>query len=45
MTIGFIPSAAVGALQEPTTHMGFVGGDGWVMSQDYVMAVLSLLSS
>jgi hypothetical protein len=34
MTSGFIPTAAVVALEELTTHMDFAGGDGWMMSQD-----------
>jgi len=32
------------ALSESTTHMDFGGGDGWVMSQDHAMHVLSPLS-
>jgi hypothetical protein len=41
MAVCLIPTAAVVALEESTTQMGFGGGDGWAMSQDYAMYVLS----
>jgi hypothetical protein len=41
MPMVLIPTAAVVALEESTTHMDSGGGDGWVMSQDYAMHVLS----
>src|SRR3954466_6023 len=41
MAIVLIPTAAVVALEEATTHVGVGGGDGWAMCQDYAMRVLS----
>jgi hypothetical protein len=41
ITIGLIPTAAVVALSESTTQTDFGGGDGWVMSHDHTMHVLS----
>jgi hypothetical protein len=35
MTSRLIRTAAVVALSESTTHMGFDGGDDWTMSQDH----------
>ncbi len=41
MPIVLIPSAAVVALSESKTQMDFDSGDGWVISEDYAMRVLS----
>ena len=41
MTTTLIPTAAVVALEESTTHMDFSNGDGWVMSRVYALHVLS----
>jgi hypothetical protein len=38
MPIRLIPTAVV-AFYESTTQMDFVGGDGWVMSQDHRKAM------
>jgi hypothetical protein len=35
--ISLIRTAADAALEESTTHKGFAGGDGWVISQGYAM--------
>jgi hypothetical protein len=43
MRIRFIPTAAIVALEESMTQMDFADGDGWAMSQDYAMRVLSPL--